>query len=90
MFYSMKHLPSIDEAKILKNQLFEKGIESLGERKNRIKELLRNGEISLRGLYNEDELAFLIEIIESGTDMKGKAAEAIAFFIHHSPYVIFK
>jgi serine/threonine protein kinase len=85
MFYPMKHLPSPEEAKILTAQLSEKTSESPGERRNRTREMLINGELVKRGLYVEDELRFLIDMIEQEGELRKVAAKALAHFVHSPP-----
>ena len=85
MFYPMKHLPSPEEAKILTAQLLEKTAESPGERRNRTREMLINGELVKRGLYVEDELRFLIEMVEHEGELRKLAAKALAYFVHSPP-----
>ena len=85
MFYPMKHLASPDEAKILTAQLTDKGSESPGERRNRTREMLLNGELLKRGLYVEEELKYLIDMIETEGELRRTAAKALSHFVHSPP-----
>ena len=80
--YPMRHLPSKDEYEILNGQIFDKVTESIGEKKNVIRELIVSGKITKRGLYNEDELNYLVELIESENDLRHTAAKALASLIN--------
>lgn len=83
MVYPMRHLPSKDEYEILNGQIFDKVSESIGERKNIIRELIVSEKITKRGLYNEEELNFLIELIESENDLRKLAAKSLASLINN-------
>lgn len=86
MFYPMKHLASAQEAKILTSQLQDKSTaDNPTERKSRTRDMLANGELKRRGLYTEDELRYLIELIETDNDMRRTAATVLAHFLHDSP-----
>jgi len=85
MLYPMKHLASPEEAKILTAQLSDKGTETPGERRNRTREMLLNGELLRRGLYVEEELKFLIDMIETEGELRRTAAKALAHFVHSPP-----
>lgn len=85
MFYPMKHLASPEEAKILTSQLVDKSTETPAERRVRTREMLLNGELIKRGLYVEDELKFLVEMIETEGDLRPHAAKALAHFVQSTP-----
>jgi len=85
MLYPMKHLASPEEAKILTAQLLEKTTETPAERRHRMREMLLNGELIKRGLYVEEELRFLIEMIETENDVRRTAAKTLSHFVHSSP-----
>lgn len=86
MFYPMKHLASAQEAKILTSQLQDKSTgDSPTERRARTRDMLVNGELKRRGLYTEDELRYLIELIETESDLRRTAATVLAHFLHDSP-----
>lgn len=85
MLYPMKHLASLEEAKILTAQLLEKITETPAERRHRVREMLLNGELIKRGLYVEEELRFLIEMIETENELRRTAAKTLAHFVHSPP-----
>lgn len=90
MIYPMRHLPSRDEYEILNSQIFDKVSESIGERKNIMRELITSEKITKRGLYNEDELNFLIELIETENDIRILAAKSLASLINNDQrYILF-
>ena len=86
MFYPMKHLASAQEAKILTTQLQDKSTaDNPTERRSRTRDMLVNGELKRRGLYTEDELRYLIELIETENDLRRTAATVLSHFLHNSP-----
>lgn len=86
MFYPMKHLASTQEAKILTGQLNDKSTaDTPAERRNRTREMLVNGELKRRGLYTEEELRYLIELVEGESELRSTAALVLAHFLHNTP-----
>mgnify|MGYP001320400329 CR=1 FL=1 len=87
MFYPIRHMPSTEEARILSSQIFEKVMESPAERRTKTRELLKSGDLEKRGLYDEEELNYLIELISTENDLREAAGKAICSLLHHQPYV---
>jgi len=88
MFYPIRHMPSTEEARILSSQIYEKVLESPQERRNKTKDLLKAGDLEKRGLYDEEELNFLIESILTENDLREVAGRTLCALLHKQPYGI--
>jgi serine/threonine protein kinase len=85
IFYPLKRLPTPEETKLIDTLLFEKLPRSPKDKKEEIRTMLTSGQLLTRGIYNEEELTYLVGWMEEESELRLPAAKALASFLHKSP-----